>query len=356
LLTGRYPIRAGVPGNVGPDNGLPTDQVTMAEMMRDAGYRTALFGKWHLGHRPGMLPLDQGFDEFYGHRGGCIDNYSHFFYWNGPNRHDLWRNNEEVWEDGRYFPDLVVREARRFMAENAERPFFLYLPFNIPHYPLQGKAKYRRMYEGLDAPRSEYAALVSTLDEKVGEVVGKVDQLGLREDTLIVFISDHGHSTEVRTHGGGGYAGDYRGSKFSLWEGGLRVPAVASLPGVIPENEVRDQACMSMDWLPTIAELTGATLPARRLDGRSLAPVLKSDDAPAPRDVMHWQQGMQWAARDGDWKLVVNGVGAADDEKEFLSDLSRDATERKNIAREHPEAVARLRGLHEGWAEDVKVQ
>ncbi|MCH9022208.1 MAG: sulfatase-like hydrolase/transferase, partial [Planctomycetes bacterium] len=241
LLTGRYPQRAGLTSNAGGNRGLPPQQFTIAEMLKENGYRTALFGKWHLGEAPQMSPISQGFDQFFGHKKGCIDNYSHFFYWSGPNVHDLWKNDTVHWEDGKYFPDMVVREAVRFLEENKNHPFFLFLPFNIPHYPLQGQKKYRQMVSHLAEPRKSYAALVSTLDEKIGLVIDKIDQLGLRENTIIIFLSDHGHSVEVRTNSGGGSAGPYRGHKFTLWEGGIRVPCIISWPGQIPQNQVRDQ-------------------------------------------------------------------------------------------------------------------
>jgi len=360
LLTGRYPQRAGVPGNVGQANGLPNEQVTIAEMLRGAGYRTAIFGKWHLGHAKEMSPLAQGFEEFFGHKNGCIDNYSHFFYWSGPNRHDLWRDDREVWEPGAFFPDLVVREARRFLKANRDRPFFLYLPFNCPHYPLQGTAKWRRRYAKLPAPRRMYAAFVSTLDEKIGEVMATVDELRLRDRTLVIFLSDHGHSEEVRTFGGGGSAGPYRGHKFQLWEGGIRVPCMAALPGVIPAGEVRRQMATSCDWLATIAAICGVEPPRRKLDGRDISAVLKSADAPSPHRVFHWQSGGMWAVREGKWKLVCErssrrrgGKQPAPKAALFLSDMDADVTEQKNLAGKHPDVVGRLRKLHEAWVREV---
>ena len=363
LLTGRYPQRAGVAGNVGLEAvGLPDEQVTIAEMLKSAGYATALVGKWHLGHVKGDGPLDQGFDSFFGHKRGCIDNYSHFFYWSGPNVHDLWRDREEYWEDGAYFSDMMVREAGRFMTANKDQPFFLYLPFNIPHYPLQGKAHFRKRYQKLPEPRRSYAAMVSTLDEQVGKVLNKLDDLGLRENTLVIFMSDHGHSTEERAMFGGGNAGPYRGAKFSLLEGGIRVPAIVSMPGRIPRNQVRDQLGTACDWLPTIAEITGAKLPARRIDGKSLAPILRSATARTAHPVFHWQLGDQWAVRQGDWKLVVNGrdtehrsrLEGAD--RIFLSNMAVEATERQNIAAENAGVVDRLTRLHEEWAVEVQRQ
>ena len=359
LLTGRYPQRAEVTGNVGRNNGLPSGQVTIAEMLKAAGYRTALFGKWHLGEEPEESPLAQGFDEFLGHKNGCIDNYSHFFYWHGPNRHDMWRGDKEIWEDGAYFPDMVVREAARFIEANKDRPFFLHLPFNIPHYPLQGQAKYREMYAGIEEPRRSYAALVSTLDEKIGFVLDKLDEFGLRENTLVIFLSDHGHSVEERTNFGGGNAGPFRGHKFTFWEGGIRVPCIVSWPGRIPEEEVRGQVAISTDWLPTIAHYCGVEPPDHMIDGENIAPLIESPDAPSPHDVLHWERRDQWAVREGNWKLVINGPASTLDGKEipaekvFLSDLAKDPGETRNLAEEHPGVVERLTALHKAWRKDV---
>ncbi|MDA7511308.1 sulfatase-like hydrolase/transferase, partial [Verrucomicrobia bacterium] len=216
VLTGRFPQRARVPGNVGSEkgrSGMPTDQFTMAEMMKEAGYKTAHIGKWHLGYTPDTMPNGQGFDQSFGHMGGCIDNWSHFFYWNGPNRHDLWRDGKEIWEDGRFFPELMIEESERFITENKNDPFYIYWAINVPHYPLQGTDKWREVYKDLPEPRKMYAAFVSTMDEMIGRLFEILDQSGLTEDTIVIFQSDHGHSTEERTFGGGGSAGPYRGAK-----------------------------------------------------------------------------------------------------------------------------------------------
>ena len=213
VLTGRYPQRAGLAGNAGSQpgsEGMPAAQVTMAEVFKAAGYATGHVGKWHLGYIPETMPNAQGFDDSFGHMGGCIDNYSHFFYWSGPNRHDLWRNGKEIWEDGQFFPSLMVREAERFIDSNQKQPFFLYWAINVPHYPLQGTEKWRKRYQHLKPPRRMYAAFVSTMDEMIGQLVGHLKKRGLRENTIIIFQSDHGHSTEQRTFGGGGSAGDKR--------------------------------------------------------------------------------------------------------------------------------------------------
>jgi arylsulfatase A-like enzyme len=302
-----------------------------------------------------MSPLAQGFDEFFGHKNGCIDNYSHYFYWAGANRHDLWRNDKEVWEEGALFPDLTVREARRFLKAGDARPFFMYLAFNMPHYPLQGTEKFRKMYADTPSPRRMYAEFLSTLDEKIGEVLATLDELRLRESTLVILLSDNGHSEEIRSFGGGGSAGPYRGCKFQLWEGGIRLPCIACLPGVIPAGAVRTQMACSVDWLPTIAELCGAKLPDRRLDGKSIAAVLKSADAPSPHQVFHWQSGNMWAVREGKWKLVAT-VGKDGRADLFLGDLDADVSEKANQAQANGDVVERLTKLHQQWTRDVKEQ
>lgn len=148
-LTGCVPQRAGVPGNVGQKNGLPPEQITIAEMLKVNGYSTAHIGKWHLGHEATMIPNAQGFDHSFGHIGGCIDNYSHFFYWNGPNRHDLWENGIEIHRSGHFFGDMMVDQATQFVESNRDKPFFMYFAINMPHYPYQGDEKWLRYYSTL---------------------------------------------------------------------------------------------------------------------------------------------------------------------------------------------------------------
>ena len=199
LLTGKTPQRAGLPGQAASQaggGGMPAAQTTMAEVYKAAGYATGHVGKWHLGYDRGTMPLDQGFDSSFGFMGGCIDNYSHFYYWGGPNAHDLWRDGQEVWDEGQFFGDLVVNESGRFIAANKDKPFFLYVAINMPHYPLQGIAKWRERYKELPSPRDKYAAAMSTADEQIGGVLAALDAGGLRENTIVVYMSDHGHSTE----------------------------------------------------------------------------------------------------------------------------------------------------------------
>lgn len=362
LLTGRWPVRAGVPNNCASQAGgagaLPPDEITLAEMFRESGYVTAHIGKWHVGFTPTTLPNAQGFDHSFGHMGGCIDNFSHFFYWSGPNIHDLWRNGVEVHHDGEFFPDLMAREAAQFVQQHRDRPLFLYYALNTPHYPYQGDAKWLKHFEHLPQPRRLYAAFLAAQDERIGILLKAVDALSLRERTIIVFQSDNGHSTEERAHFGGGSGGPYRGAKFSLFEAGIRSPAIISWPGQVPENEVRNQVGHACDWLPTLAELAGVKPPPAPLDGRSLATVIRDPQAPSPHAAhpLHWQIGTgpkaDWAVRDGDWKLIGHTRDTTDGRKSvdvanYLVNVAADPAEQMNLADRHPEIVARLRKLHD---------
>lgn len=366
LLTGKYPLHAGLAGNASSERGVAgmPSQPTIAKMLKAAGYATAHIGKWHLGFTPETMPNGQGFDYSFGHMGGCIDNYSHFFYWEGPNRHDLYCNGKEVWYPGRFFPDLMVAEASRFLEQHRNAPFFLYFALNMPHYPYQADVKWLEHYKKLPYPRNLYSAFVATLDERIGELLKKVDELGLRERTIVIFQSDNGHSTELRAHGGGGSAGPYRGAKFSLFEGGMRLPGMISWPGHLPEGAVRSQIVHACDWMPTIAELCGARLPSEALDGRSIVQVIRSAATPSPHAALHWQIGdgpkAQWAVRQGDWKLIGKAwdTSGGDLGKEryplFLSNLATDVSEKENLADAQPDVVKRLQQLHDDWRNSLK--
>lgn len=361
LVTGRYPVRAGVSNNVSSTAGvagMPNSQTTIAETFQAAGYATAHIGKWHLGYSGETMPLAQGFGLSFGHMGGCIDNFSHFFYWQGPNRHDLHKNGVEIQRPGHYFPDLMVEEAGQFIQTHREKPFFMYFALNGPHYPYQGDPEWLEHYQDLPYPRNLYAAFLSSIDARIGALLKRVDEAGLRERTIVVFQSDHGHSTEERGHLGGGSAGPYRGAKFSLFEGGIRVPAMISCPAGLPQGVERNQLAHSCDWLPTVAELAGIPLVNPDLDGLSLVSVLKSEDAPTPHTTVHWHvgdKGGQWAVREGDWKLIGNAIDSSggeltpDDKKLFLSNVVSDPAERHNFAAQQPELVKKLQQAHDTW-------
>jgi arylsulfatase A-like enzyme len=388
LLTGRHPQRSGI-NNWTQNNAhakkkgvnMPLSEITIAEVLKDNGYKSGIFGKWHLGGAIENGPLEQGFDRFYGHRGGFIDNYVHFFL-HGRGFHDLWSDKEEIYEREKYFPALMTEQATSFMEENKDRPFFVYAAFNLPHYPEQAEAEFESFYENLEEPRKSYAMVVSTVDDKIGQLIDKLEELGIREKTVIFFMSDNGHSTEetmirVDDHlsglpkgfnycanGGGGYTGKWRGAKSSFLEGGVRVPAIISYPGIFPENVVRDQIISGMDFLPTICELTGSSIPDYKIDGQNLLPIIESEDAESLHDVLYFQWEDQWAVREGKWKLIVNGFDSTGDysehpslseemESPYLANLEDKEPEAYNYADENPEIVQRLTELHNIWASDV---
>jgi arylsulfatase A-like enzyme len=359
LITGRYPLKNGIVHN---GQSLQPNEITIAEMLKPMGYRTAAIGKWHMGMKNGG-PIGEGFDYFFGHRGGCIENYKHnILYWDeGTVRHhDLWRNDTEINEDDKHFGDLIARESISFIEKNKDKPFFLYIAFNSPHYPVQPLPHHFKRFEDFEEPRRSYAAFLSTLDEQLGRILSTLDELKIRNNTLVIFLSDHGHSIESRNalfvkgatkdNAGGGSAGPYRGNKFTVWEGGIRVPCIVSWPEKVPQSETRDQITTSMDILPTIAEFTGAQLPEKQLDGKSMTDVIASSASKTPHSFLHWGYKDMWAVREGRWKLVNHG------KELLLSDMEVDVTETINLADKHPDIVTQLKQLHEAWIYEVKKQ
>lgn len=354
LLTGQFAKRAGLTGNAGGGAHLALEKETIAERMKANDYRTALIGKWHLGERIKHGPNAQGFDYFWGFRGGCIDNYSHFYYWGGPNRHDLWRNDREIHSPGEFFSAQNLRELKNFVTEDRTKPFFIYWAVNMPHYPLQPTAKWLEYYAALPNPRRMYAAFLSTFDEYLGELQTFLAAEGLDKNTILVFQADNGHSMEERTFRGGGYAGPYRAGKFSLFEGGIRVPAIISWPGKLPEGEVREQMAMNIDWFPTLVELCGLSSQGMDVDGKSLMPLLRDNTVSSPHEVLHFDFENQWAVHGGEWKLLGNPRDVTEKEDKiigefFLSNLVKDKTERTNFADKYPEKVKELLGKREQY-------
>ena len=344
LLTGRHFIRC-----LGPD-GLRGDEVTIAEMLHGAGYRTACFGKWHLGHPEAMEPLSQGFDEFLGFKVGAMDNYSHFFYYGGPDRHVLRRNREPHREDGVYFPDIVTRQSMRFIDDNRQTPFFLYLPLNQPHYPMQPEERHLERFQHIDnVARRYHAASLTSMDERIGQVLQHLETRGLRDDTIVLFLSDHGHSQEERAFGGGGRSAPFTGGKGTLREGGIRVPFILSAPGRLPSGQVREQAVTSLDLLPTIAHLTGASLPTSEMDGVNLATVLSSGAAPSPHPQLHWVYGNNWVVREAHWKIL----GDVSDDSLALYDVSHDPGEQHDVSAQNRDVTSYLIGRHNEWIRET---
>ncbi len=369
LLTGRYPIRAGVPQN-GP--ALPRSERTIAALLKPLGYATALIGKWHLGSTPETAPNAHGFDYFFGFHSGCIDYYSHRFYWGEPkivNYHDLWRNGAEIFEDGRYMTELITREALDFISGNRSRPWFLYVAYNAPHYPMHAPERYVARFPDLDPERRMYAAMLAAVDDSVGEIMGLIRKLGLRENTMVFFSSDNGATAEPRAGWNqqparGGSNRPFRGWKFSLFDGGMHVPAIVSWPGRIRGGQVIGEMASHLDLMPTILKAAGAPLPEdRTIDGRDILPVAAAR-ARSPHDALFWSSGGQLAVRRGRWKLVKDGYladGTPEGRRKFegedalfLSDLDEDPGETRNLRRQHPSLVDELLTLAQRWMQEVQ--
>lgn len=359
LLTGKYPQNAGVSGNTSASpgsHGIPKGQYTIAELFKENGYATGHIGKWHLGMSEESSPNAQGFDYSFGHLRGCIDNYSHYFYWEGPNIHDLYENGKEVFYDGQYFPDLASHKALQFVEEHKDQPFFMYYAINMPHYPYQPTQKWRDYYKDVPKPRGDYGAFISTIDERIGFLIDKLNVLGIRENTIIVYQSDNGHSTEVRAFNGGGNSGPYRGAKSSLFEGGIRLPTMISWKNHLPSNIVSDQFLVNMDWMPTLASLCNLKNIPNDFDGMDLSYMIQNPTTNSPRTSAFWKYGNQWVVRKGKWKLIgypkdTSYKGELDLENDalFLSDLSIDVSEMHNFANTYPEIVDELIAVFVAW-------
>jgi arylsulfatase A-like enzyme len=359
LLTGKYPQRAGVSGNTSAavgSHGLRSAQFTMAELFKANGYRTAHIGKWHLGMSEESSPNNQGFDYSFGHLRGCIDNYSHFFYWEGPNIHDLHENGKEVFYEGQYFPDLASNKALEYIESHSNEPFFMFYAINMPHYPYQPTQKWRNYYKDYSQPRADYAAFISTIDERIGWLMSKLKDLKLLENTIIVYQADNGHSTETRAFSGGGNAGPYRGAKSSLFEGGIRLPTIISWKDNLPEARVNDEFLMNLDWMPTLATLCGLNQLPDDLDGLDLSRIIKEPGTASLREKAFWKYGTQWAVRKGNWKLMGNpkdtskkGVLDMENDALFLANLDHDVTEMTNLAHQYPEKVKELSNEFIQW-------
>ena len=369
LMTGRHPIRAGVPTN-GPH--LPASQKTIAALLKNHGYATAAVGKWHLGAAASHSPLDHGFDFFFGFHAGCVDYYSHRYYWGDPktvNYHDLYRNREEIFEDGQYLTERLTAEAIQFIRRAQRSPFFLYLAYNAPHYPMHAPRKYVERFNHLPLERRTYAAMIAAVDDGIGEIRALLRSLQLTTDTLILFTADNGATTEPRAglNGQPATAGSnrgFRGFKFSLFDGGVHVPAVMAWPGRIPAGRKTSQIAAHYDLAPTLLAAAGIPeMPKDHFDGTSLWPAIAKGEV-MTRPPLHWQNGPQLAIRKGEWKLTLNGYeanGGPDSRKPktgedaiFLANLEQDPGEKKNVRNEFPAVAEALEKEVKVWLEAVQ--
>ncbi|GGY86789.1 sulfatase [Pseudoduganella plicata] len=349
LITGRYQYRlrggleeplAGASDAVG----LPPDHPTLPSLLQKAGYRTALFGKWHLGSLPNFGPLKSGYDTFYGNYGGAIDYFTHKPGVGAHVKEDLYEGEVPVHEAG-YYTDLLGERAAGFIRKQTPgQPFLLSLHYTAPHWPWEGP-KDEEVSREIDnifhydgGSLATYGKMVAALDASVGRVLKALEEKGLAENTIVVFTSDNGGERFSQTW-------PFSGQKTELLEGGIRVPALVRWPARIRARAVSHQVAISMDWLPTLLAAAG-TAPAAShpSDGHNLLPVLLGDEKPGERTLFwRYKANEQKAVRAGDWKyLKLN-------ENEFLFDLSRDQRERANLAAKHPDKLADLKAQWDDW-------
>lgn len=375
LLTGRYPGNAGVRSILAGHRtatGLPARVPTVATALKEVGYQTYMAGKWHLGLTEESRPHRHGFDHWYGFLAGCIDYYSHIFYW-GMNRtgpgmnptHDLWEDGREIWDDGAYFTETITRRSVAYLrqAVREDRPFLLYVPYNAPHYPMHAPSRYMDRFAHLPWDRQVMGAMLGAVDDSIGEIMTEVERLGVAEDTMSFFMGDNGPSRESRNwlDGNqdpyyGGTTGQLKGHKFSLYEGGIRVPGILNWPAGIPAGQVLGEPCAAMDMFPTMLTAAGADPSKYEVDGVDLLPYVCRGEPPRERKI-YWEMSQQNAVRRGPHKLVLDGQlveGAPPEDDVHLADLSRDLGERQNLKDADPALTRQLREGAASWRAGIE--
>lgn len=365
LLTGRYPQRNGLYDMIRNDLvnyghrfteeeyavspemtlGLDVREVLISDVLKKAGYATGVVGKWDSGRARRFLPLQRGFDFYYGFANTGIDYWTHERY-GVPS---MYRGNQRIQEEG-YATHLFQREALAFIDRFKDRPFFLYLPFNAPHGASnlekdshQVPAEYLTRYPDEDpkSNRTKYRAMVSCLDDAVGSILDRLKSLGLDNNTLVIFLSDNGGT---RT----GSNGPLRGHKSQMFEGGIRVPFIASWPGHLPAGAISDEFLTSLEIFPTLTGVSGSKLPTNvTLDGFDMLPVLQAKQK-SRREEMFWQRRSDKAARVGQYKWVATANGSGG-----LFDLSSDLGEERDLRAERPEVLKQLQDRWSNWRREM---
>ena len=356
LMTGRYATRTGVYTVVRPHAkwGLPLQERTLANALKDAGYETAITGKWHLGEfHPAYRPTARGFDHQYGHYFGALDYFTHI----RDDVHDWYRDDKELKEEG-YSTNLVAREAcRLIVGKDKAKPLFLYVPFNGVHSPMQAPESYTQPYAALKENRRKLAGMLSAVDEAIGQIVGALEKAGLRENTLIVFSADNGGPNPGVLSDNG----ELRAGKGTIFEGGVRVCAFANWPGHIPAGATIKEPMHAIDWYPTFVKLAGGSLEQKLpLDGRDVWPML-TQGAKSPHDALLLVQNPTRAAvRMGEWKLLLNAsrqgeqaARPAEAPSVTLYNLANDIGEKTDLAAAEPERVASMRAKLQEFLQDA---
>lgn len=352
LLTGRYQHRFGFEDNPGPfrrspgiEVGLDLNERTMANRLKSLGYATGMIGKWHDGDANKYQPPARGFDEFYGFNNGAqryldVDSSAT----------PMMRGTEPEKHGEGYLTDTFGKEAVAFVERHRDEPFFLYVSLNAPHGPLTASEEYLKKYASIeDENRRIYAAMVDAIDVNVGRVLDKLRECGIEENTLVVFMSDHGGVAS--NHGRWADNGILRAGKGTLWEGGLRTQLFLQWKAVLPQDAYYTAPVIALDLLPTMVAAAGGKIdPKWKLDGVNLLPYLQGQLNVRPHAILHWRQNEMWAIRDGDWKLLKDRGPATPE----LYNLATDPSEKQNVAQQNPEKVAQLKAKQDAWDETVE--
>ena len=357
LLTASYPIRVAEPKNTkGLHTKLHPNEITIAEVLKTKGYSTACIGKWHVGENPEQMPLNQGFDYFYG--APKYNGHTKLIE-QAPFRCTILQNTDTIKvintvEEMGQLTKKYTEEAVKFIKQNKDNPFFLYLPHSMPHVPIGASENFLGRSKG-----GLYGDVIEELDWSMGEVLRTLKEAGLEANTLVIFTSDNGPWVEAKIGDHGGSAYPLRGNKTQTWEGGVRVPAIMQWKGKIPENIVNNELLTTMDFLPTFAEISGAELSKEiTLDGKSFSDVILNNEKSLHDRFYYYSYTHLHGVRDKEWKLVLPrrakpkfmkwAARKIDAVKEVqLFNLKNDKEEKFNLAEEHPEKVNELMQLIE---------
>jgi arylsulfatase A-like enzyme len=358
LISGRYPQRGAIETALGPEGtrGLAVTGTSLPQVLKGAGYRTALIGKWHLagtvsGASPVGGPRAHGFDTFFGLMGSHVDYWHHN---RGPGSEDLWEDEKKISLDGQYLTTLITDRSVRFIEQSAAagQPFFVDVAYNAPHWPYNrpdmpspAPGSGAHVTANADNPptRADYATMVEAADSGVGRILQTVARLGLTNNTIVIFTNDNGG--EWLSNGGPLF-----NRKWTVWEGGIRVPAIVRWPGKIRAGSVSDQPAITFDWSASIIAAAGAMVPPQ-YEGKDILPILEGRSAKTER-TFFWRSApnsnrTQQAVRQGDWKLVVDANHL------MLFNVRTDVGERQDMTAKHPDIVRRLRPLLTAWSQSV---
>ena len=365
LMTGRYHYRTGVLHTSRGGAKMHGNEVTLAEILAEAGYQTGIFGKWHLGDNYPMRPMDQGFHESLVHTAGGINQTPDL-----PNNYfdpKLWHNGQARKYNG-YSADIFTEKAIQFIEENRSNSFFVYLPLNTPHTPLIVDQKYSSPYleKSLPPRMAKLYGMITNIDDNVGRLLEKLQQLNLEEDTIVIFMGDNGPGGGVERYNAG-----LRSGKGSVYDGGIRVPFLIRRGGQIPKENKISRPVAHIDLLPTLLDAAGVPMPEKTsIDGKSLMPLLKGEDVKWKNRMLYfqWHRGLNpqryqnVAVRSDQYKLVSFPGRTGEQKEEQLSlepnfelyDMAEDPGEAKNVAGQHPKIVQEMRRAYDEWFEDVR--